>query len=222
MFNKKLPKDKIKTWFVTGASSGIGRELCSQLLLRGYNVVAVSRRVPTFENENALNLSVDVTDINSVKTAIDKAIKHFGSVDVLANIAGISSYKTFEEEATEKMRSVMETNYWGTYNTCYSLIKYFRECNNGTIVNCSSVFGLCPRAFGSAYTPSKYAVEGLTSCLWFETQNFNCRVMSVEPLILKFLNMIMINLLQVLRNILSRILILLEFQEIIKMILLVQ
>ena len=103
MFNKKLPKDKIKTWFVTGASSGIGKELCSQLLLRGYNVVAISRRVPTFENDNALNLSVDVTDINSVKTAIDKAIKHFGSVDVLANIAGISSYQTFEEETPEKI-----------------------------------------------------------------------------------------------------------------------
>ena len=75
----------------------------------------------------------------------------------------------------------METNYWGTYNTCKALIKYFRERNNGTIINCTSVIGLVPRTFGCAYSSSKHAIEGLTSVLYLETQNFNCRVMCVEP-----------------------------------------
>ncbi len=75
----------------------------------------------------------------------------------------------------------METNYWGTYNTCKALIKYFREKNNGTIINCTSVIGLVPRTYGVAYSSSKHAIEGLTSVLWLETQNFNCRVMAVEP-----------------------------------------
>ena len=58
---KKIDIEKIKTWFVTGASSGIGHELCRQLLEKGYNVIAVARRIPDFEHENALCLSVDVT-----------------------------------------------------------------------------------------------------------------------------------------------------------------
>ncbi|MCD7878694.1 MAG: SDR family NAD(P)-dependent oxidoreductase [Candidatus Gastranaerophilales bacterium] len=178
---KKIDKAKIKTWFVTGASSGIGKELCIQLLNRGYNVIAVARRQPNFNNVNALNLSVDVTDTNSVEKAVKKGIEHFGSINVLANIAGISSYKTFEEEQPEKVRQVMETNFWGTYNTCHSLIKYFRENNNGTIINCSSVMGLVPRVCGTAYCSSKHAIEGLTSVLWLETKNIDCRVMSIEP-----------------------------------------
>lgn len=180
MFTQKIDKSKIQTWFVTGASSGIGKELCAQLLERGYNVIAVARRTPDFQNENALNLSVDVTDINSINVAIEQGIKHFGSIDVLANIAGISSYKTFEEELEEKVRRVMETNYWGTYNTCHALIKYFRERHNGTIINCTSVMGLVPRMCGTAYCSSKHALEGLTSVLWMETKSF-CRVMCFEP-----------------------------------------
>ena len=133
-------------------------------------MVAVSRRIPEFKEKNALCLSVDVTDVESVKAAIEKGIKRFGSIDVLANVAGISSYVTFEEESPQKVRRVMETNYFGTFNTCHSLIKYFRERNNGTIINCTSVMGLVPRAFGTAYCSSKHAVEGLTAVLWKETQ----------------------------------------------------
>lgn len=179
---KKIDQSKIKTWFVTGASSGIGKELCTQLLKRnggGYNVIAVSRRTPKFEGENVLNLSVDVTDVKQIKVAIEKGIKHFGSIDVLANIAGIGSYLSFEEETPEEMKNVMETNFWGTYNTCKSLIPYFRTRSNGTIINMSSGSGLAPRSFGSAYCSSKYALEGLSSVLQMETKSF-CRVLIVE------------------------------------------
>ena len=176
---KKIAKDKIKTWFVTGASSGIGHELCKQLLDRGYNVIAVARRTPEFELENALCLSVDVTKPETIQDAIQKGIERFGKIDVLSNNAGISSYLPLEEEAPEKMRMVMETNFWGTYNTCYNLLPIFRRQKYGTIINMSSECGLIPRKFGAAYCSSKHAIEGLTSVLWWETQKF-CRVMTVE------------------------------------------
>ena len=128
-----------------------------------------------------LPLSVDVTKPETIDIAIQKGIERFGSINVLANIAGISSYETFEETTDEEVRNVMETNFWGTYNTCRALIKYFRENNNGTIINCTSIIGLVPRTHGVAYCSSKHAIEGLTGVLWLETQNFNCRVMSVEP-----------------------------------------
>lgn len=176
---KKIDKNKIKTWFVTGASSGIGLELCNQLLERGFNVVAVARRTPIFNNENALCISCDVTDPQSIINAFNKGVEKFGRIDVLSNNAGISSYLTLEEETPEKMRTVMEVNFWGTYNTIKVLLPHFRNNSNGTIINNSSECGIIPRAFGAAYCSSKHAIEGLSSSLWHEAKSF-CRVMTVE------------------------------------------
>ena len=176
---KKIDKEKIKTWFITGASSGIGYKLCIELLNKGYNVIAVSRRVPNINHENVLCLSVDVTKPETIKIAIEEGIKRFGKIDVLSNNAGISANITCEEETIEHMKQVMETNFFGTFNTINALLPHFRENKNGTIINNSSQSGLAPRLFGSAYVSSKYAIEGLTSVVWHETKSF-CRVMTVE------------------------------------------
>lgn len=175
----KIAFEKIKTWFVTGASSGVGKELCRQLLEKGYNVIAVSRRIPDFQHERALSLSADVTDISSIETAVKAGIEKFGKIDVLANNAGISSYLTVEEESTEEVRRIMETNFWGTYNTVKVMLPHFRENMNGTIVNNSSECGIIPRAFGVGYCASKHAVEALSGTLRLETKHF-CRVMTVN------------------------------------------
>ncbi len=179
MKNNKIEKEKIKTWFVTGASSGIGKELCSQLLEKGFNVVAVARRLPVWDNSNAFCFAADVTKPEELKNAFLKAKEKFGNIDVLVNSAGISSYGTFEEEPEEEMRKIMEVNFWGTYNTCHLLLPHFRENKNGTIINISSEMGLYPRAYGAAYCSSKYAIEGMSSSLWWECKPF-CRVITVE------------------------------------------
>ena len=176
---KQISKEKIKTWFVTGASSGIGKELCLQLVEKGYNVIAIARRLPKISHTNALNLSVDVTDVSAIETAINLGLEKFGKIDVVVNSAGISSYGTFEEETETEMRRVMEVNFWGAYNTISKLLPRFRQNKNGTIVNISSEMGLYPRAYGVAYCASKYAIEGLSSSLWWETNSF-CRVLTVE------------------------------------------
>lgn len=177
--NKKIDREKIKTWFVTGASSGIGYELCTQLLNRGYNVIAVSRRVPDFNHENALCLSCDVTNIESIKRAIEQGISKFGEIDVLSNNAGISANITAEEETLEHLKQVFETNYFGTFNVINAILPHFRKNQNGTIINNTSQSGISCRAFGCAYVSSKHAIEGLTSVVWHETRSF-CRVMAVE------------------------------------------
>ena len=176
---KKIDKEKIKTWFVTGASSGVGYEMCKQLLERGYNIIAVSRRIPDFEHENALCLSVDVTKPETIKEAVEKGIDRFGKIDVLSNNAGISANITCEEETLEHMKQVMDVNFLGTYNTIHTLLPHFRENQNGTIISNTSQSGLSPRAYGAAYCSSKYAIEGLTGVCWIETQKF-CRVMTFE------------------------------------------
>ena len=176
---KTIDKSKIKTWLVTGASSGVGYELCKQLLERGYNVIAAARRISDFEHKNALCISCDVSNPDSIQNAIKKGIERFGKIDVVSNNAGISTSVIFEEETLERMKNVMETNFFGTYNVIQSILPHFRKNNNGTIINNTSQSGLAPRKYGSAYCSSKHAAEGLTSVLWLETKNF-CRVIAVE------------------------------------------
>lgn len=175
----KISKDKIKTWFITGASSGVGKKLAHELLNRGYNVIAVSRRIPDISHENVLCLSVDVTKPEIIKEAIQKGIERFGRIDVLSNNAGISAFIMTEEETLEHMHEVMETNFFGTFNTIHALLPHFRKNGNGTIINNTSMHGLSLRSTGAAYCSSKHAVEGLSSVCWHETKSF-CRVMVFE------------------------------------------
>ena len=177
---KKIDKNKIKTWFVTGASSGIGRELCIQLLNKDYNVIAVARRIPNISHPNVLCLSADVTQPDSVNSAIKKGIERFGKIDVLSNNAGVSASITCEEETLEHMKEIMEVNFFGTFNTIHALLPHFRQNKNGTIINNSSMNGLCSRNYGSAYSSSKYAVEGLTGVIKQEAKRF-VRCMVIEP-----------------------------------------
>lgn len=177
--NMSIKREKIKTWFVTGASSGIGHEICRQLLERGYNVIAVARRVPNFTEPNALCLSVDVTKPETIDIAVKRGIERFGRIDVLSNNAGMLFNATFEEETLEHMRLALETNFLGTFNTMHALLPHFRKNKNGTIINNSSQSGLAPRAYGSAYCSSKYAVEAISGVVWHEARSF-CRTMCVE------------------------------------------
>ena len=175
----KIPKEKICTWFITGASSGFGKHLAMTLLSRGYNVIAVSRSVPDITHDNCLCLSCDVTKPNSIEEAFNKGISRFGKIDVLSNNAGITANVILEDETLEHMKEVMETNFFGAFNTMNIFIPYFRKNKNGTIINNTSQSGISLRALGSAYVSSKHALEGLTSVCWYEVHKF-CRVMAVE------------------------------------------
>lgn len=177
---KKIDKDKIKIWLVTGASSGIGKQISKELLNRGYNVIAIARNIPDITHRNVLCLSVDVTKPDTINDAIKKGIEKFGKIDVLLNNAGITASVTLEEETLEHMKSVMETNFFGYFNTIHAILPHFRQNKNGTIINNISESGLTPSAYSSAYCSSKHALEGLTGVCLIETQKF-CRVMSIEP-----------------------------------------
>ena len=96
------------------------------------------------------------------------------------NNAGITASVTLEEETLEHMKEVMETNFFGYFNTIHAILPHFRKNKNGTIINNISESGLTPSAYSSAYCSSKHALEGLTGVCLIETQKF-CRVMSIEP-----------------------------------------
>ena len=177
--SNRISRNKIKTWLVTGASSGLGAIICKELLERNYNVIALARRKPTFNNQRIYSLSCDITDETDVMHAVDSGIDRFGSIDVLINNAGISSNYTLEESTNEDLHKIFETNFFGTCNITRICLKYFRLQGHGTVVNNTSQSGLSGRLFGCGYCSSKHALEGLTSVLSIEAQKF-CRVMAVE------------------------------------------
>lgn len=177
--NPAPPPPARRTWLVTGASSGVGHELCRQLLLRGHNVVAAARRVADFTHERALCLSCDVTDPAQLQAAAAQGTARFGSVDVLSCNAGQSSYLLFEDETDEHLRAIFEVNYFGTVHALQALLPRFRAQGHGLIIFNTSMCGLSPRVRGTAYCSTKFALEGLAGVVRLEAQRF-CQVMCVE------------------------------------------
>ena len=179
-FNRKIDPERIRTWFVTGASSGFGKMLTEALLARGYNVAATSIIAPEISHPNALALVVDVTSQESVEGGLAAAVERFGKVDVLFNSAGITANFTIEESPEEQVRKVFEIDYWGTYHLAKTFIPHFRGNRNGTFAAITSQSGIAPRKLGVAYCGSKYAMEALLGVMTIECREF-ARVLAIEP-----------------------------------------
>ncbi|MFY7730004.1 MAG: SDR family NAD(P)-dependent oxidoreductase, partial [Flavobacterium sp.] len=135
-----------KTWFITGASKGLGLSLVKQLLAKGQNVAATSRNLAQLKDAvgtaaNFLPLETNLGDDASVKTAVDAAHKHFGRIDVLINNAGYGIGGSFEELTDAEIRAAFDVNVFGTINTIRHTLPYMRAQQSGHIINISSIAG---------------------------------------------------------------------------------
>jgi NAD(P)-dependent dehydrogenase (short-subunit alcohol dehydrogenase family) len=174
-------------WFITGCSTGFGRELAKQLLTKGYNVVVTARNTDNVADlvegygSNALVLPLDVSNRGQVISAVAKAEETFGRIDVLVNNAGYGYFSGIEEGEDEKIRAQFETNVFGLIQMTQAVLPGMRSRRKGHIVNVSSIGGL--RSFGATgfYHATKYAVEGLSETLSIETAPLGIRVLLVEP-----------------------------------------
>jgi len=179
--------NKKPVWFITGCSTGFGRELVKQLLDKGYNVVITARNTDKVSDlaqgheENSLVLALDVTDQAQIKSAIAHAEETFGGIDVLVNNAGFGYFSSIEEGEDEKIRAQFETNVFGLIHVTQAVLPGMRKRRKGHIVNLSSIGGL--RSFGATgfYHATKYAVEGLSETLSIETAPLGIKVLLVEP-----------------------------------------
>ena len=183
--NKKTANTEKPVWFITGCSTGFGRELATQALERGYRVVVTARKPDEVEalaaKGEALVLKLDVTDQNQIDTAIKAAEKQFGGIDVLVNNAGIGYFAAVEESEEKEVRRMFEINVFGMSRMIQAALPGMRRRRKGFIVNISSVAGL--RSFPSLgyYDATKFAVEGLSEALWQEVEPLGIKVMLVEP-----------------------------------------
>ncbi|HTC22397.1 MAG TPA: SDR family NAD(P)-dependent oxidoreductase, partial [bacterium] len=137
-----------KVWFITGCSTGFGRELARHTLELGYPTVVTARHKNQIDDivaghgNNSLALELDVTDSKQVTAAAKAAQEKFGRVDVLVNNAGVGYFGSFEESCLDEARRMFEINFWGLVGMSRALLPVMRQQRSGMIVNISSIGGL--------------------------------------------------------------------------------
>jgi NAD(P)-dependent dehydrogenase (short-subunit alcohol dehydrogenase family) len=174
-----------KTVFITGASTGIGRATAQLFHQQGWNVVATMRS-PEKSTElanlpNVLCLPVDVTQVDTIHAAIDRAISQFGSIDVLVNNAGYALIGAFEACEMADIRSQFETNVFGLMEVTRAMLPHFRLRRQGVLVNVASVGGRVAFPIYSPYHATKWAVDGFSESLQYELRQFDIKVKIIEP-----------------------------------------
>lgn len=172
-------------WFLTGCSTGFGRELARQLLDAAYPVVVTARKpedLAEFSGRpGALVLRLDVTDPAQVKAAVDAAEAHFGRIDMLVNNAGIGYFGSVEESEEAEVRRMFEINVFALGQMSTAVLPLMRRQRSGVIVNIASLAGIRPSAGLGYYNATKFAVIGLSGALQQEVSPLGIRVIVVEP-----------------------------------------
>jgi NAD(P)-dependent dehydrogenase (short-subunit alcohol dehydrogenase family) len=169
-----------KVVFITGVSSGFGKSMSELLSQKGYRVYGISRREIEI-NQAVTFLKADVTDVGSVKTAIETVIKNEGRIDVLINNAGIGVSGPIEYSSADDIKLQMDTNFLGMVNVIQSALPIMRKQSLGTIVNFSSIGGIMGLPYQGFYSASKFAVEGMSEALRMELKPFNIKVVVIRP-----------------------------------------
>ncbi len=176
-----------RTWFVTGASSGIGLALVRGAVRRGDNVVAVARNASRLEPLTAefgarvLARSADVNDRHQIEAAVAAAVEAFGRIDVVANNAGYGLFGAVEEATDEQARGIFDTNVHGVLNVLRATLPVLRAQGSGHILQGSSYYGQTAHPGVGMLAATKYAVEGLTDALAGELAPLGIAVTLVEP-----------------------------------------
>ena len=171
-----------KVTLVTGASSGIGRQIAQHLAQRGARVFGTARNPQTAQPVPGVEfVRMDVTDDTSVSEAHREIAQKAGPVEVLVNNAGYGLTGALEETSLQEARDQFETNFFGVVRVTNAVLGGMRQAGCGRIINISSVVGFMPAPFMGMYTASKHAVEGYTETLDHEIRQFGLRAALVQP-----------------------------------------
>ena len=181
----------MKTWFITGASTGLGRCIAERVLEQGDCVAAVSidpenrTDYPERFGERVMVRYLDVSDAAMAEKVFGEAVERFGKIDVCVNNAGFMLFGAIEEIAPERARSIMDVNFFGTYYLSRLAARHMRENRSGTIIQMSSLAAVDVLAGNGLYGASKWAVEGMSLALAHELKSFGVRVVLIEPGVIK-------------------------------------
>ena len=175
-----------KNIWITGASSGIGKALAIKFVNEGWQVAASARRESLLQELNSNNSNIhsfplDVKDESETKKVFQDIVQKFKTVDICIFCTGIHDPESEKKLSNEKIREIMETNFFGTVNCIMAVNKFFRDKQSGHISIVSSVAGYRGLPAASAYCASKAALISLAESLYFDFKRFNVRVSVVSP-----------------------------------------
>jgi NAD(P)-dependent dehydrogenase (short-subunit alcohol dehydrogenase family) len=176
-----------KTWFITGASRGFGREWTIAALERGDTVAATARDPQTLDDlvaqfgDKLLPITLDVNDREAVFAAVAWAHEHFGALDVIVNNAGYGQFGMIEEISEAEARAQFDTNVFGALFVTQAALPFLREQGSGHILQVSSIGGISAFPNIGIYNASKWALEALSQSLAAEVADFGVKVTIIEP-----------------------------------------
>ncbi|MET7568229.1 oxidoreductase [Streptomyces sp. NPDC005492] len=176
-----------KVWLITGASSGFGRAIAEAALAAGDVVVGAARRTEGLDDLVAARpdqmeaLQLDVTDTGAAQAAVRDVVARHGRIDVLVNNAGRTHVGAFEETTEQELRDLFDLHVFGPAALTRAVLPSMRERRSGAIVQMSSMGGQMSFAGFSAYSGTKFALEGLSEGLADEVAEYGIKVLVVEP-----------------------------------------
>jgi NAD(P)-dependent dehydrogenase (short-subunit alcohol dehydrogenase family) len=176
-----------KTWFITGASRGFGKEWSIAALERGDTVAATARDTASLEDlvtqfgNKVLPIQLDVNDRDAVFAAVARAHDHVGRLDIVVNNAGYGQFGMIEEISEAEARAQFDTNVFGALFVTQAVLPYLREQGSGHILQVSSIGGISAFPNIGIYNASKWALEGFSQSLAQEVEEFGIRVTLIEP-----------------------------------------
>lgn len=177
----------MKTWLITGCSSGIGRSLATAVLKKGDNAVVTARDTGKITDitdaypDTALAVTLDVTDPQSITDAVKAAQNKFGRVDVLINNAGYGYRSSVEEGEPDSVAALFDTNLFGPIALIKAVLPGMRARKSGAIVNVSSIAAVRSGIGSGYYAASKASLELMTDALEKELKPLGIKVMIAQP-----------------------------------------
>lgn len=176
-----------KVWFITGTSTGFGRQFVEQLLQTDDKVIATARTIEAIADfksispDNVHIVALDVTNKDQINSAVQESINRFGRIDIVVNNAGYGLYGMIEEYSDEQIRKQFDVNVFGVLDIIRATLPTFKKQNAGHYINISSFFGTWAMPPFSLYAASKFAVEGFSEAMAIELAGFGIKTTIVEP-----------------------------------------
>ncbi|MCB9297300.1 MAG: oxidoreductase [Lewinellaceae bacterium] len=173
-----------KIILVTGASSGMGKDMALQLIEEGHTVYGAARRVGKMQDlveAGGHAVEMDVTDEGQIVAGVKRVIDEQGRVDVLINNAGYAVYGAVEDVPLEDARRQFEVNIFGLARITQEVLPHMRQQKSGKVINISSMGGRIYTPLGAWYHATKHALEGWSDCLRLELEPFNIDVVVIQP-----------------------------------------
>jgi NAD(P)-dependent dehydrogenase (short-subunit alcohol dehydrogenase family) len=176
-----------KVWLITGASSGFGRAFADDALAAGDSVVLGARHTDALDDlvaahpDRAVAIKLDVTDTSRAGEVVREAVDRFGRIDVLVNNAGRALVGAVEETTEQELHDLMDVHFFGPAALTKAVLPHMRQAGSGAIVQMSSMGGRMSLQGFSAYSATKFALEGFSEALAPEVAPFGIKVLIVEP-----------------------------------------